>query len=117
MKTAIMAAAAAAVLGTAAAPAPAAAATKACKPVYNVFDGTRYEGSDLYRIRAKGVSCRSARKLAWKATHKAQSFTPIHPILHFRVGSWHVSDDLRRAVDRLFARAGARTVSWRWGEL
>jgi hypothetical protein len=35
-------------------PAGAQADYKRCSPVIDIFDGTRYAGSDLYRIRARG---------------------------------------------------------------
>lgn len=40
-----------------------AAEFKSCAPVRGIFEGSRYEG-DLYRIRAKGTSCRLARRQA-----------------------------------------------------
>jgi hypothetical protein len=45
-------------------PAGAQADYKRCSPVIDIFDGTRYAGSDLYRIRAQGVTCRTARRVA-----------------------------------------------------
>ena len=104
-------------LATAAVPANAAA--RSCRPVRNVFDGTRFAGSDLYRIRAQGVSCARARRLAHRATHKALGIPAAGgPIKRFRVDVWHVADDLRGDADRLSATAsGGRRVTWRFGDL
>ena len=102
-------------VATAAAPAEA----RSCRPVKNIFDGTRYEGSDLYRIRAQNVSCARARKLAYRATYKAIGYSAaLGPVLHFRVDAWRVADDLRGDSDRLSASAsGGRRVTWRFGDL
>jgi hypothetical protein len=39
-------------------PVAATADYKRCRPVVNIFDGTRYAGSDLYSIRARGSHAR-----------------------------------------------------------
>ncbi len=103
----------------AAAAAPADAAARSCRPVRNVFDDTRYAGSDLFRIRAEAVSCRRARKLAHRATYKAIGIPAAGgPIKRFSVDGWRVVDDLRGDADRLRATAsGGRRVTWRFGEL
>jgi hypothetical protein len=97
---------------------PAEAVARSCRPVRNVFDNTRYAGSDLFSIRADGVSCRRARRLAHRATFKALG-VPVAsgPILRFRVDGWRVTDDLRGDADRLRARSSGRLVTWRFGEL
>jgi hypothetical protein len=103
-------------LATAAVPAD--AATRSCRPVRNVFDYSRYAGSDLFRIRAEGISCRRARRLAHRATFKALGIPAASgPILRFRVDGWRVTDDLRGDADRLGARSSGRLVTWRFGEL
>jgi hypothetical protein len=107
---------AAVALATAVAPAQAAATS--CKPVRDVFEGTRYEGSDLYRIRANGVSCARARRVANRATYRALGIpVPGDPIKRFGSRGWSVTDDLRGDADRLSARAPGRRVTWRFGEL
>jgi hypothetical protein len=35
-------------------------AVRSCNPVLNPYPGTRYDDSDLRRIRAVGVTCRGA---------------------------------------------------------
>jgi hypothetical protein len=104
---------AAGLLAVAAAPAQA----RSCRPVRNVFDGTRFEGSDLYRIRATGVSCQTARRVAYRATYKAIGLPVRAPIKRFTSHGWDVTDDLRGDADRLSARRGARRVTWLFGHL
>jgi hypothetical protein len=101
------------------APATADAAFKRCRPVLNVLDGTRYEGSDLYRVRAEGVSCRTARRVARRGTAKAVRATPdASGIVRVRYRRWRVVDDLRGPVDRFRARArGQKLIRWLFGEL
>jgi hypothetical protein len=95
--------------------APSAAQAKACQPVKNPFPGTRFEGADLTRIRAEGVPCATARRVARKATHKAIGM-PLPPdgIRRFRWNGWRVRGDLRPDRDRYVARKGDRRVRWRF---
>jgi hypothetical protein len=100
-------------------PPPAGADFKSCAPVRNVFEGSRYEGSDLYRIRAQAVSCRTARRVARRGTYKAVAATP-DATGHVRVTyrRWSIVDDLRGDVDRFRARASERKrVRWLWGDI
>ena len=46
-------------------------AAQRCKPVVNPYPGTRYDGVDLTRIRATGVSCPTARRVARRAHRRA----------------------------------------------
>jgi hypothetical protein len=116
MRRLVTAAFAAAALGATAAPTEAVA--RSCRPVHNVFEAARYAASDLFRIRADGVSCRRARRLAHRATFKALGIpAATGPILRFRVDGWRVTDDLRGDTDRLRARSSGRLVTWRFGEL
>ena len=48
----------------------------ACKPVENPYAGTRYDGVDLTRIRAEGVRCSTARRVARRAHRKALAAVP-----------------------------------------
>ena len=94
---------------------PAAAQAKACKPVKNPYPGTRYEGIDLTRIRAEGVGCSTARRVARKAHYKALGLTPPPDgIRRFRWHGWRVRGDLRPDIDRYVARKGDRRVRWRF---
>jgi hypothetical protein len=100
-------------------PSSAGADFKSCAPVRNVFEGTRYAGSDLYRIRAQAVSCRTARRVALRGTYRAEAATP-DPTGHVRVTyrRWRIVDDLRGDVDRFRARAsGRKRVRWLWGDI
>jgi hypothetical protein len=98
----------------AAAPAPVAeAAAKACGRVDNPYPGTRYEGEDLRRIRAVGVSCHGARRVARRAHRKALGITPPPSgVRHFMWNGWSVTGDLRGDADRYVAKRGAKRVRW-----
>jgi hypothetical protein len=95
--------------------APSAAQAKACKPVENPYPGTRYEGVDLTRIRAEGIRCPAARRVARRAHRKALGL-PLPPdgVRRFRWHGWRVRGDLRPEIDRYVARKGERRVRWRF---
>jgi hypothetical protein len=98
-------------------PAVAQAATyRVCDPVRNPYAGTRYDGVDLSRIRALGVSCRRARQVARGAHRRALGMTPsLSGIRTFTWGRWRVTGDIRGSVDRYIARArGGKRVRWRF---
>lgn len=115
-KKLITAALAAVLLAVAAAPAPAHA--KSCRPVLNMFDGSRLEGSDSYRIRATGVSCSTARRVARQGTRRAVAATPnVDGFVRVRYRRWRVLDDLRGSTDRFRARASqTKRISWLFGD-
>lgn len=93
----------------------AAAAAKACDPVRNPYPGTRYEGADLTRIRAVGVSCSWARKVAKRAHRKALGMPlPADGVRRLEWRAWNVTGDLRPENDRYVARKGDRRVRWRF---
>ena len=93
----------------------AAASYKPCKPVDNPYPGTRYEGTDLSRIRTLRASCRTARRVARGAHYKALGI-PVQagPIRRFSWRGWRVRGDLRPDDDRYIARKGTRRVRWRF---
>jgi hypothetical protein len=101
-------------VGSAAAAAPVAeSAAKACGRVENPYPGTRYEGVDLRRIRAVGVSCHGARRVARRAHRKALGITPPPSgIRHFTWNGWSVTGDIRGETDRYVAKRGAKRVRW-----
>jgi hypothetical protein len=105
------------VLGALAAPAAAAPAADACRPVRDLpeLDGSRYEGTDIVRIRTVGVGCRRARRVAHRATVKG--FRIGATVRSYRWGRWRVERDLRGHVDRYVATAGRARVSWRVGSV
>jgi hypothetical protein len=114
--TVTVAAALALALGSAA---PAEAAFKPCRPVVDIFDGTRYTGSDLSRIRAQGVSCTTARRVALRGTYRGVAGVP-DPDGRVRVTyrSWTVIGDLRGDEDHYRALApGRKRVRWIFGQL
>jgi hypothetical protein len=94
--------------------APAEAATvRACKPIENPYAGTRYEGTDITRIRASGASCRGARRVARRAHRKALGLTPPPSgIRRFTWRGWRVTGNLRGDHDRYLATRSGRRVRW-----
>jgi hypothetical protein len=109
---------AAALLAIAAAPAEAAFTSCASIPNVSQLDGTRFAGADIFRIRAQGVSCATARSVARAATIRALAITPpVTGVKRFRYGSWSVSDDLRGNDDRYRARGtGSKRITWLFGD-
>ena len=96
---------------------PAQAATvKRCKPVLNPYPGTRFHDVDLTRIRATGVSCRIARRVARGAQRKGLGLPPpVSGIRRFGYRGWTVIGDIRGQVDRYLAKApGGKRVRWRF---
>ena len=68
------------------------ASSRSCSPVVNPYPGSRYEGVDLTRIRATGVSCRRARRVARGAHRKALGMTPPPSgVRRFTWRGWRVS--------------------------
>ena len=99
--------------------APAQAAEfKSCAPVRGIFEGSRYEG-DLYRIRAKGTSCRAARHVARQGTRRAVADVPDSSgrvVVRYR--RWTIVDDLTGDVDRFVARAASgKRARWLFGDI
>jgi hypothetical protein len=90
------------------------ASARACRPVVNPYPNSRYEGSDLSRIRATGVSCRRARRVARGAHRKALGMTPVSPVRRFNWKGWRVRGDLRGDHDRYVARRDGKQVRWRF---
>jgi hypothetical protein len=104
---------AAGALAGASTPSAQGASTLSCKPVVNPYPGTRYEGVDLRRIRATGVSCVTARKVARGAHRKALGITPpLSGIRRFTWNGWHVTGDLRGNADSYVASRGKKRVRW-----
>ena len=94
-------------------PAPADAAD--CKNVRNPYAGTRYEGTDLSRIRTRGIGCEAGRRVARGAHRKGLGLTPPPSgVRRYRWRGWAVRGDLRPAHDRYVARKDGRVVHWRF---
>ena len=95
-------------------PAPAGAAvTRSCGSVADPYPGTRFEGIDLRQIRATGVSCRTARRVARGAHRKALGLTPPPSgVRRFSWDGWRVSGDLRGDDDRYLATRNGARVRW-----
>jgi hypothetical protein len=92
-----------------------AAAAKSCSPVVNPYPGTRYEGVNLSHIRAVGIGCAKARKVAKGAHKKALGITP--PPDGIRRYGWHrwaVTGNLLPASDKYQATRGSKLVRWRF---
>lgn len=98
--------------------APPAADARTCRPILDpaFVDGTRYEGSDVFRIRAN-LSCTIARRVARGATRKALGITPPPSgVKRFRYRAWSIVDDLRGASDRFSAYNDDAKVTWLFGD-
>jgi len=92
-----------------------AATTRSCDRVSNPYPGTRFEGVDLTRIKATGLSCSRARRVARGAHRKALATTPNESgVLRFRWNGYRVTGDLRGDSDRYVARRGSKRVRWRF---
>jgi hypothetical protein len=88
---------------------------RSCAPVANPYPGTRYEGEDLKRIRATGISCRRARRVARRAHRKALALPPpLTGVRRFTWNGWRVRGDLRGSSDRYVARKDGKRVTWRF---
>jgi hypothetical protein len=98
-----------------AAPAAGAATTRSCERVSNPYPGTRYEGVDLSRITATGISCRTARRVARRAHSKALGLPPsAGGVRTLTWNGWRVTGDLRPSSDRYVATKGGKRVRWRF---
>jgi len=102
------------VLAGLAVPAGAHAAPKPCKRIVNPYAGTRYEGSDLYRIRARKTTCRTARRVVRRGHRKALADTPDrYGIVRVTYRRWTIAGDLTGDHDHYFATApGGKRVTW-----
>ena len=91
------------------------ASARACARVVNPYPDTRYEGVDLTRIRATGVSCRRARRVARRAHRRALALPrPLTGVRRFTWHGWRVRGDLRGSHDRYVARRDGKRVTWRF---
>jgi len=91
------------------------AVTRSCGPVVNPYAGTRYEGVDLTRIRATGISCSGARRVARGAHRKALGLTlPASGVRRLTWNGWRVTGDLRGSSDSYVALRRNMTVRWRF---
>ncbi len=89
------------------------ASTRSCSPVVNPYEGSRFDGVDLRRIRATGVSCRSARRVVREAHFRALELTPPSSgVRRFRWRGWRVTGDLRGGDDTYVARRDGKRISW-----
>ena len=84
-----------------------------CGRIDNPYKGTRYEGTDIRKIRAVAVSCSTARSVARGAHKKALGMTPPPSgIRRFEWKGWKVTGDLRGDDDRYVATRGGKRVRW-----
>ena len=97
------------------------AAIKRCKPARDVpaLDGSRYEGSDIFRIRARGASCTTARRVAVRSTLKGMRLGAF--VLDYKWRRWSIRRDLMGPVDTYDAEVPdasvEKHVGWRFGSL
>lgn len=95
------------------APAAEGATTRSCKPVVNPYEGSRFDGVDLRRIRATGVSCRTARLVAREGHFRAIEIPPPRSgVRRLTWRGWRITGDLRGDDDTYVARRGTRRVRW-----
>jgi hypothetical protein len=91
------------------------ATARSCGSVSNPYPGSRYEGADLSRITATGVSCATARRVARGAHRRALGLTPSPSgIRTFTWNGWRVTGDLRPSSDRYVATRRGTRVRWRF---
>src|SRR3954447_1431203 len=112
MRTLALAFLTAALLAVAAAPAD--AAFKSCPSIRNVsqLNGTRFAGSDIFRIRAQGVSYTTARRIARGATLRALGITPpLSGIKRFRYQSGRSATPCAATTTATPRPAAARSAS------
>ena len=95
------------------------AAFKSCRPVRDVpaLNGSRYEGSDIYRIRALNTSCRTARRVAVRGTLRGMFLGAGVESYMWR--RWRVRRDLIGAVDTYRAAVPdtQKRARWLFGDL
>jgi len=88
------------------------AAPRSCGRVVDPYPDSRYEGVDLRRIRATGVSCDRARQVARGAHRKALGLTPPPSgVRQFGWHGWQVTGDIRGSSDRYVAKRNGKRVS------
>ncbi len=101
-----------AMLAAGAAPADA----RSCRAILDPYAGTRYEGADLKRIEATGVSCTTARRVVRGAHRKALGIAPSATgYKRFAWRGWTVRGNVRGTVDKYVAGRGENTVKWIFG--
>jgi hypothetical protein len=89
------------------------ASARSCDRIVNPYPDTRYEGVDLRRIRATGVSCRRARRVARGAHRQALGLTPpASGVRRFTWHGWRVTGDLRGSSDRYLAKNDGKRDRW-----
>lgn len=88
------------------------ASARSCRDVENPYPGTRYEGVDLTHIRAEGVRCPKARRVATGAHRKGLSMGVPPLVQRYRWNGWSVVGDLRPAHDRYRTTRHGRLVRW-----
>lgn len=94
---------------------PAVSVAESCAPVVNPYEGTRYEGVNLSHIRAEGVACPKARRVARRAHEKALGLAPSPDgSLRFGSNGWAVVGDLSPSSDRYVAKRNGKRVRWRF---
>jgi hypothetical protein len=88
-------------------------AKQSCNPVVNPYPDSRYEGVDLRRIKASGIGCPKARRVAAGAHKKALRIAPpADGIRRYSWNGWEVVGDIRSDVDRYVAKRRGDRVRW-----
>ncbi len=87
---------------------PTTAAAENCRRIDNPYEGSRYEGTDLRRIRAQNVTCEKAREVVRKAHRKAFFVSKQN----YRWHAWRVRSDLSGNTDKYRAKRGDARIRW-----
>lgn len=92
-----------------------AARRASCKPVRNPYPGTRFDGIDLTHIKADGVACSKARRVAERAHKRGLGLIPSpNGTRTYRWNGWKVRANLRPARDRYVATRRHKKVRFRF---
>jgi len=91
------------------------ATTRLCGSVVDPYPNTRFEGIDLSRVTATGVSCATAKRVARGAHRKALGLGPSeNGIRRFSWDGWTVTGDLQGSSDTYIATKRGNRVRWRF---
>jgi hypothetical protein len=92
-----------------------ASAARSCGSVQNPYPDTRYDGVDLTRVTADGVSCGTAKRVARAGHRRALGGSPSSSgTVRVTWNGWRVRGDLRPSSDRFVATKGTHSVRWRF---
>lgn len=88
-------------------------ASSRCASVSHPYPNSRYSDVGLTRIRATGLSCQTARRVA-KGAHAKALGLPGSAVRRFSWNGWKITGYLSGATDRYVAARGSARVTWRF---